>query len=247
MRTCRIGQTERGSYVATIIAPVPPELTPSLFSGLADEGSMAMEPYERRVTLQLMAALQVIHGAIQTGKPKQILEGVGRGVSANLCEALASMGPTSPQGRLEIAMSWARNRPRVPRALPQKVSFAQGEFVIIREAGRRLREDVGPRRERIEGAIISLQAEPRQLFGAFEGRVIVRAEVEGRWARIRFLLGQEEYVRACNAHRDRHRVAVTGILHRDASMKVFELSQPQGFEVLPDQLPPPSTPADKAE
>src|SRR5439155_24544675 len=31
LRSCRVGQTERGSFVATILAPVTPEVTPSLF------------------------------------------------------------------------------------------------------------------------------------------------------------------------------------------------------------------------
>jgi hypothetical protein len=156
---------------------------------------------------------------------------VPEGVSANLCEALASMTPASTQGSLEIGMSWSRSRPRVPAALPQHVTFAQGEFAIIREAGRRLREGMEPRRERVEGTVVSLHAEA-SLFAPFEGRVILRTEVEGRPTRVRVVLGQADYVRACDAHRDQRRVAVTGVLHRSATAKLFELLQPRDFDVL---------------
>jgi hypothetical protein len=41
VRSCRIGQTERGSYVAAILAPVPPNLTPSLLDALDGEDGVA--------------------------------------------------------------------------------------------------------------------------------------------------------------------------------------------------------------
>lgn len=129
-------------------------------------------------------------------------------------------------------MNWSRGRPRVPREVRERVSFAQGEFSLVREAGRRLRAGVEARRERIQGPVISLQAEPAQLFSAFQGRVIVRTEVHGQLHRVRVVLSQTEYALACNAHRDGSRVEVTGILQRDARAKLFDLSQPRGFRVL---------------
>jgi hypothetical protein len=227
VRGCRPGQTEPTSYVATILAPVPPDLTPSLFRDLDPDFQLAMEPYQRRVMLLLMPALNVIRGAIDKGQPQEILAVV----SANLCEALASMTPTSTQGSLELSVSWSRTRPHIPANWPQRVSFAHGQFALIREAGRLLRETPEPRRERIDGPIVSLHAESN-LFAPFEGRVIVRAEVEGRPTRVRFVLGQPDYARACDAHRDQRRVAVTGLLHRDAAAKMFELLQPQKFQVV---------------
>jgi hypothetical protein len=231
LRECRIGQTERGSFVAAILAPVPPDLGSSPLRHLGDEFSPATEPYPRQVTLLLMAALQVIQRAIQSGSPERILAGVPEGVSANLCEALASMTPASTQGSLEVGMSWSRSRPRVPADWPQQVAFAQGEFAIIREAGRRLREGLEPRRERLEGTIVSLHAEA-SAFAPFEGRVILRTEVKGRPTRVRVVLGQADYLRACDAHRDQRRVAVTGVLHRSATARMFELLQPRDLDVL---------------
>jgi hypothetical protein len=231
LQGCRIGPTDRDNYVATLLAPVPPDLNPPSTNGQPDEVALADEPYERRVTLHLMAGLHVIRSALQSNVPGQILEGIRQGVSANLCEALASMSPRSTQGSLEISMSWSRNRPRVPKDLPQRVTFTQGELTIVREAGRRLQDGREPRRERIEGFVIGLRAEC-QRFADFQGHVLVRAEVEGRAIRVRFVLGREDYARACEAHRAHQRVAVSGVLNRDATRKGFILAQPQGFQVL---------------
>jgi hypothetical protein len=138
LRQCRMGQTELGSYVATIIAPVPPELSPSLLGDFEDLDNVTGEPYERRVTLTLMQGLQTIREAIERGESESLLHGASRGVSANLCEALAAMSPADPMGNLNISMCWSRTRPRVPKAITPQVAFAQSEFAIIREAGRRL-------------------------------------------------------------------------------------------------------------
>lgn len=231
LKECRMGQTERGSYIATIIAPVPPELTPSLFAQGEDAFVPADEPYERRVTLHLMSALHLIRSALQRNAPEQILDGISSGISANLCEALAAMSPSSPQSSVEVQMSWSRTRPRVPKDLLQRVTFAQGEFATIREAGRRLRESLEPKTVRIIGFIVALKAEV-SLLQEFQGRVDLRTEVDGHSTRIRTVLDRDDYARACDAHRDRRRVAVTGLLHRGVMQKRYELLQPREFQVL---------------
>ena len=83
MKNCRMGQTERGSFVATISTPVPPEIQKVMEFG--DAGArLDMEPYARRVTARLMSSLGLVSDAIQAGIPGQILEGVDRGVSARI-------------------------------------------------------------------------------------------------------------------------------------------------------------------
>jgi hypothetical protein len=85
--------------------------------------------------------------------------------------------------------------------------------------------------------VLSLQAEPTQLFEEFQGRVIIRALIAGRPARVRIMLKQAEYALACDAHRDHRRVGVVGVLQRDPQAKMFDLLHPQGFQVLLDQEP----------
>lgn len=231
IRQCRFAQTEPGSYLATIITPVPPQLSNGLFKDPVDE-EWTDEPYERRVTLMLMQSLQTIRGAIEQGNADAILRGVSLGISSNLCDALASMAPADSQAMLQIGMLWSRARPRIPKRILPQVSFAQSEFAIVREAGRRLRAKVEPHAERVEGAIISLQAEPKQLFEDFHGKVVIRTLIDGRPARVRFALKQADYAAACDAHRDMRHVAITGILQRDPEAKLFEIQHPKDFQVL---------------
>ena len=226
--TCRLGQTERGSFVATIVTPVPPAVEQqACLPGM--EGSLeAAEPFPRRVTMRLMQGLGHISQSLDTGTPERILAGVPYGVSANMCEALASMKPVGDQSQLRIRMSWSPARPQLPGRLPQTVSFSQGVFALFDEIGRSLRERSFPKLDRIEGYIVQLRAESTLLEGS-EGSVVVKADVAGTPTRVRVALNKADYLRACDAHRDGKRVAIVGTLRRDA--KTYEMRHARELKV----------------
>ena len=105
----RMGQTERGSFVLTILSPVTPLLR------LADLFPMEPpEPYERSVTRTLAVSLSAIRAAADTaaaqGDLKPFSDAVEQGVSANLCEALVGLAQVSPSDGLDIGISWSPNR-----------------------------------------------------------------------------------------------------------------------------------------
>ena len=234
IRNCRLGQTERGSFVATIITPVPPALRQAGLPG--DEAfEESTEPFARRVTTRLMGCLEIVDEANREARLDPILDGVNQGISANLCDALAAMRPEGEQSTLEIAMSWSRTRPRVPTRVPRAVTFAQPDFSIVEEAARRLRERAKPRRERFIGLVHALQSDVASLFDDVVGKVVIRSTVGDQPARLKVILGREDYKRACDAHRDDQRVAVTGLIHHDAKVRVYELTEPRDFEVLGDE------------
>ncbi len=234
IKGCRLGQTERGSFVATIITPVPPAFEPVPLLPDDEEFREATEPFARRVTTRLMNSLNIVDQAVKTTRLDPIYNGVDAGVSANLCEAVASMKPPGEQSRLDIQMNWSRSRPRLPSGVPRVVSFSEGDFPILVEAGRLLRERATPRRERFVGKVFSLQAEVASLFDDLAGKIVIRTEIGGQSARVKVVLSREDYRLACDAHRDDRKVAVVGIIHHDVKIRVYELSEPSGFQVLPE-------------
>lgn len=231
LETCQLGQTERGSFIATIMTPIPPQVERQIemFPGDSLQHLLDTEPCPRKTTLRLMVALDHMHGAIHTGNYDSILGGVNRGVSANLCEAIASMKPGGDQATLQIHMSWSRNRPKVMSSIPHKVSFSQTAFSIIQEAGRKLRELPSTRRARLEGVVVSLKADA-SLVNNFEGTVTLRTNLGGRSTRVQLVLDRDAYLLACDAHRDGKAVAVTGFVQREA--KRHRLLEPENFQVL---------------
>jgi len=136
LQACQLGQTERGSFVAKIMAPVPPEISrQSTLFDTDDDAFIASEPFARQTTVRLMTALGHIRGAIDSGNYDQILKGVAEGVSANLCEAVASMQPAGDQAQLHVRMTCSSSRPRLPKTIESVIGFSQTAFEIVRESG----------------------------------------------------------------------------------------------------------------
>jgi hypothetical protein len=229
MESCRLGQTERGSFVAAILAPVPPELQPclNLDGGDFQPGN---EPFARRVTTRLMSSLGLVGDALQAGEAQRLLEAIPQGVSANLCNALVTMKPPGDESRLDIQVAWARTRLRLPAGVPGSVSFPQEYFPLIEEVGRQLTTRLTARRERFEGGIVSLRRAKRPLFPEVAGWMVMATELNGTLVRVRFDLNAEEFSLACDALRDDRRVAVTGIIRHDVKAGEYVVSEPSGFE-----------------
>jgi hypothetical protein len=231
LKDCRLGQTERGSFVATIITPVPPDIQTQmeLFN---DDSRLRTEPYARRVTTRLMSTLGLVSEAIQSGKPGRILEGVEQGVSANFCDALKTMKPSGDQSKLEISVSWARIRGNVPESVPESVSFPQESFSFIEEAGRELRIRAFAKPARYQGKLITAEWVHRPFTREEVGRIIIAAHVGGQQAKVKVDLPPGEFSRACDALNARKQVAVTGVIRNEVKSREYELSEPSHFEVL---------------
>ena len=109
MRRVRLGHTEHGSFVVTLLS--------------------------RRLMEALRAARNATERA-QIDGIKVFEKAVSSGVSANLCESLASMIEKTDD--LEIGLTWARTRP-TPET-QSRVSFSYSDAQTLREAGRLFKE-----------------------------------------------------------------------------------------------------------
>ncbi len=147
LRRARLGQTEPGSFIVTIISPVPPSLAGR--NGLLIE---LEEPYERRVTQTLALSLNTVRlasdEAAATGQVESFVNAVPSGVSANLCDALIGMGSMAEGDRtIDVLFSWSRNRPIAPEvSMPSRVILSTDIFPVLRAAAVYLKE-TSPREE----------------------------------------------------------------------------------------------------
>ena len=106
VKKVRLGQTEQGSFVLTVLCPIPPELSPAATF-------VPIEPYGRRVTKTFMGALSAIQSAsrhaVEEGRLGPFREAIQQGVSANLCDALVRIGEAIPETAIDITMAWSKN------------------------------------------------------------------------------------------------------------------------------------------
>ena len=207
VKRVRLGQTEHGSFVVTLMAPVPPTVAPAL-----DEswGSIEEEPLSRRVMLRLVEALQATRKAAELWNSgsghREFEDAVSAGVSANLCDAVAGLiGRTS---RLEVSVAWAMNR--IPRRAPARVTFSETYRQPLEEAGRTFRARAPRPGTRLVGSVHKLIRDQQEM----EGVVALKAEIDGKIQSVAAVLDETNYGVAIRAHEARNPVIVDGDLER---------------------------------
>lgn len=206
MRRVKLGQTEHGSFVVTLLAPVPPLLQPQLdpsWPNLDDD------PMERIVTRRLMSSLDASRNAAElalSGDSAAFENAVSSGVSANLCEAVASLIEQSH--RLEISVTWALTRP-VPE-VERRVTFSESDAEILKEAARTFRLRQPKEGMTLFGTVHKLvrdQSDP-------EGTVTIKTMVDDKPQSVSALLNALDYSVAVQAHESKKPVIMGGDLKR---------------------------------
>ncbi len=219
-----LGQTERGSYVVTVLSPLPAA------QGLLLEDPLE-EPFERKVTRTLAGALsaatRTAEKAVVSGSLAPFKESVEHGVSANLCNALIGLYGAAGGDRLGLGVSWASARP-VHESAPSPVQIGPDTAGIIAEAGKAL----GPQKEtpreefKLVGIVTALKWDDEKK----PGTVTVTGAVNGDMRKVIFELSRESYHRAVTAHDRRSLVQCTGELARKG--RSFRLRNPRDFEAV---------------
>lgn len=216
MNHVRLGQTERGSFVVTLLSPVPPALEqplqPTLWPMEEDE------PYERLVTRKFMDGLIAAKKAIEQfnrGATFEVFENaVSSGVSANLCDAAARLVESGDGA--DISVTWARTR-RTPEER-RSITLVRAEGEVLKEAARLFHEKQPRPDERLEGFVTKLGREE----SAFDGNATLKAYVDDRIASIHVQFPQQMYERAIEAHRSKRPVVVTGTLEKSGRRWVLK-------------------------
>lgn len=206
LKRVRLGQTEQGSYVVTLLAPMPPLLqapAPRLWPVFEDE------PFERQVTRRLAESLEALRIAVElasSGDGEAFEHAIPSGVSANLCEAVA--GLASDSRKVEISLSWAKTRPAPENR--SKVTFSESDASILTEAARIFRSRHPQPDVTLFGTVHTLKRRDADI----QGLVTLKAVIDNKPQSVRAVLDQANYSIAVQAHESRTPIVVKGDLER---------------------------------
>jgi len=207
MQRVKLGQTEQGSFVVTLIAPVPPILNVPSEAGWVQYDD---EPFERRVTRRLADSLVACRSAIELtnmGEGAGAFEqAVQSGVSANLCEAISGLVERTNQ--LDVSLTWAKTRPTPENQ--RTISFSQSDAEILKEAARTFRS----RHPKPDVVLFGTVHKLRRDQDDIEGLVTLKAMVDDRPQSVRAVFDQANYSVAVRAHDAKAPVVVRGDLER---------------------------------
>ena len=221
----RLGQTEQGSFVVTLLTP---PVSPPLHAVFEEDVDFDA-PIERQMTRRLIEALAETREATErasAGDESAFAESVDKGVSANLCESLARL--VDPFPALDISVAWARTRPISP---PQEVlRFARADAAILNEAARRFR-DREPRPDtRLFGTVQRLRREEEA-----GGTIYLWTSIDGKNRSVAVVLKRSDYDRAVQAHKGKLPMILKGDLERSGHR--WRLLNPHIDAIIDDEKP----------
>ena len=207
VRRMRLGQTEQGSFVVTLLSSVvsPPIQQP------IEPGWPPEDLGERQMTGRLVAALWAARQATEEvvgGDADAFREAVKHGVSANLCEALVKL--IEPFPTLDVSITWARTRPMpTPRDV---ISFAEADAPILAAAALSFRVCEPRPNMRLYGFVWSLKRDESET----DGTITLRASIEDedQIKSVTAVLNQSDYEQAIQAHKEKAAVIAEGDLER---------------------------------
>ena len=221
----RVGQTEPGSFVVNLLAPITESPT----------GAEVKEPqlgakFKRKVTRMLVSGLSALREATELvnrgNRIREFERRIDEGISANLCEATTNL--INAGSGVDVSVSWAlaREQDRIERSERTTVKFTPSDGQILEKAARRLRERKESSDERIEGHVSALAREHSDP----EGRATIKAKVEGTWVSVKVDFSESEYRKITNAHARGRKVSIEGDLRREGQR--WRLMKPRGLTVM---------------
>lgn len=200
-----LGQTEIGSYVVNVIAPIQQPAAP--------DQNIEGKTLAEAVTQSLVAGLEALEKAsdvfeAQGGVSLTVFdEAVMSGASSNLCEALLGFSGEKHNRSFEITVTSAPKQLFSPS--PRKFEFDARHVEILEKASSYYKDEYVLREHRLTGFIRKLS---RQI-DADSGTVMLQADVNGVERQVKIELTGDDYHLAVLAHDNREMVRVFGEVH----------------------------------
>ena len=211
-------------YALTLRSPVP-----AGFGTPMDFGDAFTAPFPRRATSQLARALDHTGIAIAESVSEDSLEpfrqGVSEGVSANLCDSVATL---ASEGKgIKIDLYWAGVRPS--NLADSAFQFTENSAAILSEAAEFLRRKNPSFDEHIIAQVVRLEREPDE----FDGKAIILSMRDEHLVRLRVEFEEPVYDMVIQAFKEQEFISLSGDICPVGSG--YELRRPHSLSLLVDK------------
>lgn len=208
MESVRFGQTEQGSFVLQLLAPVAPELH---MQGTLVELPEDV-PYEKTVIPTLQSGLESLNAAAQLASNDSSLEhfqqAAKQGLTTNLCDAVTGLYESLKPQYIEIGITYSANR-RQQRPLA-RISVDAGYIPLIREASSAIKAIESETDQYVRGVVVELASDDPDEAG----KIKIRDITTPRPRLLTVELAGEDYRKAILAHESRQLVELSGTVVR---------------------------------
>ena len=159
---CYFGQTERSSFIASIVCPFikvskdDEPATLNLFSPV----EVLKESFTRQVTKRLISSIVKVQDAIKNGREEDILNANGSDrISANFLESIVEINENTQKSKIDISITWAPTVP-APIDIPSSVEIVNDYIEPMKAIIDRIRPDIIEESGEYVGKISQLKADP---------------------------------------------------------------------------------------
>ena len=226
LAACQIAPASPGSYVANIFCPADLEIVEGYTTTLFDVD----RNFARSVTSRFLRSLDRAVEAIQQNAVDELIplhdnENI---ISANFFAAIGSLGFESVATELVVSVSWSLVI-QPPRDVPTRIVVQQEYLAEFTNIAARLRQRRGPETQLIIGRVAVLSGDEGET-NLMQGEVLIDGDTsEGERVLVRVDLSDNDYIRACDAHKLNQRIHISGTLHR--GNRLHELQNYFGFGI----------------
>jgi hypothetical protein len=222
---CRLGQTEKGSFIASVICPfvnqTPEDKAQQL--SIFNQAEEFKHSLTRKVTTRLMSSLAEIKSAIDRGEENRIVDLEGEDIiSGNFLESIVELNSSKETTEIEIITSWsvfAEEQPQIAKA----IKFSNDYIPVLENLISRIKPVDKGFEDDFVGKISLTKADP-DIHSRSEGEIILNYIIgdEEKVSKARVILNNEDYDKACEAHKQGKSVKIKGKLVTVGRSKTIE-------------------------
>jgi len=222
-------QSEYGSYVLPIISPIRSiSISGSDLNAGHDEKN---KPFARKTTETLAKSLDALLEGINDERTFNKADMIRRGVSANLCEAIADLLEDTPvNGYASIGFTWS-GKYQAPE-VDSSYRISSTKTGLIREFAEDFRNEPEESIFREYGGHITNLHKEEGKSGEIIRRITLKTKIEDSFKKIYINLDNESYDMAISYHKNTKYVFFRGVLRKEGNRSHLDDAQ-----LLPDDPP----------
>jgi hypothetical protein len=225
--SCMMGQTERGSFIASIVCPIGNHSVDdnyqqlSLFNSFEDLTSS----FTRQVTTKLMNSISTVKQVIEAQNYSYF---ENNSISGNFLESLIEMGEYGESEEIQIMTSWAPTAPQLDSSVPNSVIITKDYILPLEQVVERIRERNADEVGEFVGRISEIKADPDIKLRS-EGMIIFNCIGEYGAIKAKVILNKDDFHNAVIAFEEGNNIIVKGMLRANGRIKVIENPE---FEII---------------
>ena len=228
--SCLMGQTERGSFIASVVCPIGNNSSDDTYQQLSlfDPIELLTSSFTRQVTSRLMDSINKVKHIVESQAYDKLENPQIDKISANFLESLIEMGEYGDNEEIQILCSWAPTVPQQNPDIPNSVTITRDYIRPLESIVERIRERAADEIGEFVGRISEIKADP-DIHSRNDGQIAFNCIGDIGAIKAKAILNNDDFQKAVQAFETGKNIKVTGVLKSSGRTKIIENPS---FEVI---------------